>query len=216
MGSTLVVRSDYIFRGLLAESHLYTATFMSHQGHSWEREYRDPKLVTGHAEPQGDTLRFFKFLNKERKFRIEGRTVLDLGCGTGRNSNYLANLGNTVIGIEISPTALGVAQARAKKLGAAVDYRHGDIGEPYDLPTESVDIILDVTASNSLDERGRAVYLQEMHRVLKPGGKIAILDIDCAPEYLEYFKSQGMNNARLLGPRYTFGNKTYLVLAEKK
>jgi len=143
---------------------------MSHQGNSWEREYRDPKLVTGHAEPQGDTLRFFKFLNKEREFRVEGRAVLDLGCGTGRNSNYLADIGNAVIGIEISPTALGVAQARAKELGVAVDYRRGDIGEAYDIPTESIDVILDVTASNSLDERGRAVYLQEMRRVLKPGG----------------------------------------------
>ena len=147
---------------------------MSHQGNSWEREYRDPKLVTGYGEPQGDTLRFFKFLSKEQKFRVEGRTVLDLGCGTGRNSNYLADLGNTVIGIEISPTALGVAQAQAQELGVMVDYRRGDIGEPYDIPAESIDIILDVTASNSLDEQGRAVYLREMDRVLKPGGYIFV------------------------------------------
>ena len=140
---------------------------MSHQGNVWDREYKSPKLVTKYEEPQGDTLRFFKFLKKEQKYKLENKTILDLGCGTGRNANYLADLGNKVIGIEISKTALNLAQSRAREIGVNVDYRLGDIGKPYEIADSSVDIILDVTSSNSLDEKGREIYLSEMNRVLK-------------------------------------------------
>ena len=143
---------------------------MSHQGNIWEREYRNPKLVTKNAEPQADTLRFLKFLKKEEKYKVEGRTILDLGCGTGRNSNYLAEMGNDVTGIEISKSALNLAESRATDMGLSVEYILGDIGAPYKLKDASVDIILDVTSSNSLDEKGREVYLQETNRVLKNGG----------------------------------------------
>ncbi len=143
---------------------------MSHQGNTWEREYRNPLLVTKNDGPQADTLRFLKFLKKEQKYRVEEKTILDLGCGTGRNSNYLADLGNSVIGIEISKTAINLAKARAEDMGVNVDYRLGDIGEPYKIEDNSVDIILDITSSNSLNEQGRENYLKETNRILKNGG----------------------------------------------
>jgi SAM-dependent methyltransferase len=141
-----------------------------HQGSVWDREYRNPKLVTKNDGPNADTLRFFKFLKKDQKYSVENKTILDLGCGTGRNSNYLAEKRNIVIGIEISKTALNVAKERAQSSGLNVDYRLGDIGEPYEIKDESVDIIIDVTSSNSLDEKGRETYLKESHRVLKNSG----------------------------------------------
>ncbi len=147
---------------------------MSHQGNIWDREYRNPKLVTKKEEPQNDTLRFFKFLKKERKYRLEDRNILDLGCGTGRNSNYLADLSNKVTGIEISKTAIDLAKKRAKELGVDVDYKLGDIGTNYDIASDSIDVILDVTSSNSLNEKSREIYLSEMNRVLKREGYIFI------------------------------------------
>lgn len=143
---------------------------MVHQGDIWDREYRNPKLVTKNDGPNADTLRFLKFLKKEEKYRVEDKKILDLGCGTGRNANYLAEKGNPVIGIEISKSALKIAEARAKEQNLIVDYRLGDIGEPYKIEDNSIDIILDVTSSNSLNEKGRAVYLAECSRVLKQGG----------------------------------------------
>ncbi len=141
-----------------------------HQGNIWDREYKNPKLVTKNDGPQADTLRFLKFLKKEQKYIVESRVILDLGCGTGRNANYLTERGNNVIGIDISKTALLLAQSRSEVLGVKVDYKLGDIGEPYDTPDLTVDIVLDVTSSNSLNESGRAVYLSEVSRVLKSGG----------------------------------------------
>jgi SAM-dependent methyltransferase len=143
---------------------------MSHQGNTWEREYKNPLFVTKNDGPQADTLRFLKFLKKEEKFQIEDRYILDLGCGTGRNSNYLADLGNKVIGIEISKTALSLAGERARDLKLDVDYRQGDIGKEYEIKDNSIDLVLDVTSSNSLDEKGREIYLKEVYRILKKDG----------------------------------------------
>lgn len=125
--------------------------------------------MTGGDKPQADVLHFFKYLKKVEKYKIEDRNVLDLGSGTGRNSNYLAEKGNSVIGIEISPTALEIATQRAEKANLDVDYRLGDIGSKYDIQDNCIDIILDVTSSNALNEKGREIYLKEMHRVLKGG-----------------------------------------------
>ena len=127
-------------------------------------------LVTKNEGPQADTLRFLKFLKKDQKYKVEEKSILDLGCGTGRNANYLSERDNKVIGIEISKTALRIAQARASELGLSVDYRLGDIGEPYDIQDNCIDLVLDVTSSNSLNEAGREVYLKEVSRVLKSGG----------------------------------------------
>ncbi len=136
---------------------------------AWEREYQNPKLVTKKEEPQADALRFFKFLKKEEKFKLESRRILDLGCGTGRNSNYLAERDNFVIGIDFSRTAINLAISRAKRKNIQVDYRLASISSPYDIEDNSIDLALDITSSNSLNEKSRDFYLQEVYRVLKPG-----------------------------------------------
>ncbi len=138
------------------------------QDMTWEREYRNPLLVTKSEEPQKDTLRFLKWLKKEQNVILENLSVLDLGCGTGRNSNYIAGLGNNVTGFEVSTTALDLARTRGR--GLSVSYQHQNIGAAYPLADNSIDLILDVTSSNSLNEKEREAYLSETARVLKPGG----------------------------------------------
>lgn len=140
------------------------------QDAAWEREYRNPQLVTKDEKPQKDILRFLKFLKKEEGILLEGLRILDLGSGTGRNANYAAGMGNTVTGFEISQTAIGLARARAEALGLFVEYRHQNIGAKYPFDDEVFDLILDITSSNSLNEKEREIYLSETHRVLKGGG----------------------------------------------
>jgi len=45
-----------------------------------------------------------------------------------------------------------------------------DFKEPYNIEDKSIDIVLDITSSNSLNEKGREIYLNEVNRVLKKGG----------------------------------------------
>ncbi len=143
------------------------------QENVWEKEYRNPQLVTKEAEPQPVVLNFLKFLKKKEKFVAENVAILDLGCGTGRNSNFLAekNAGNSVVGMEISATALKLARERATELGLInVEYIKQSIGEEFPFEDARFDIALDVTASNSLSEGEREIFLKETHRTLKPGG----------------------------------------------
>lgn len=140
------------------------------QVETWEKEYQNPQLLTKKDEPQNDVKRFIKFLRKIEKITPDGLAVLDLGSGAGRNANYLAGLGSKVSGLEISPTAIGLAKERANKMGVEVDYRLLDIGSKYPFQDKSFDLILDVMSSNSLNEKERDIYLTEVHRALKGGG----------------------------------------------
>lgn len=136
----------------------------------WEREYKNPKLVTKDDKPNADFLRFLKFLKKEQGINLENLQLLDIGSGTGRNSNYFASLGNSAVGLEISPTAVNIAKERALESRLPTTHIEHDVGLSFPLENDSCDIAIDVTSSNSLDEAGREVYLKETQRVLKSGG----------------------------------------------
>jgi SAM-dependent methyltransferase len=142
------------------------------QGKEWEREYRQSKFLTKDSKPQADVVRFVKYLKEAGigEGELKQMTVLDLGSGTGRNSQFFAEKGAKVIGYEISETAIKIAEQNAAKAGVDVQYKKQSIGDIFPLEGESVDIILDITSSNSLSEAERQIFLIETNRVLKPGG----------------------------------------------
>jgi SAM-dependent methyltransferase len=69
---------------------------------------------------------------------IRGKTILDLGCGKGENLIPLAKRGGNVIGIDISPELVRLAEARIRSSGVKADVA---VGSAYEtgLPDESVD-----------------------------------------------------------------------------
>ena len=140
----------------------------------WEREYQNPQLVTLGDEPQKDLHKCLKVLRKERGVTLEGLKVLDLGSGVGKNSIFLAERGNACVGIELSPAAVAEAKRRASEMSVSVDFRIGDIGQPYPFPDSEFDLLLDIMSSNSLNDAERETYLKESHRVLKPGGHFIV------------------------------------------
>lgn len=144
------------------------------QGAVWEREYRHPQLVTTEPGMQADVKRFLAFLKKERGVVLEGLDVLDVGCGTGRNGNALALMGNRVQGFDIAPTAIRLAKERARAEGLSATYAVGDMAQPLPYADAAFDVALDVTASNSLRAHERAVLLAELLRVLRPGGYLFV------------------------------------------
>jgi len=150
------------------------------QTRAWEAEYQKPVLMTKDERPQNFLIQTIKYLKKVKKQRATGWQVLDLGCGTGRNSNYLGEKDNQVVGIDIASNALKLGEARALKLGlnSKVKYLKQSIGEVLPFADKSFDLILDITASNSLNNREREIYLKEAWRVLKPG-RIMILRALC-------------------------------------
>ncbi|MCD4761505.1 class I SAM-dependent methyltransferase [bacterium] len=140
------------------------------QEKTWEKEYKNSKLITKKENPQKDVLRFLKYYKKTKNTELKNLKILDLGSGTGRNTNYLASLGNEVIGLEIAPTAVNLAKERAKNINLKIDYRIFNIGSEYPFEDNFFDLIFDITSSNSLNEKERKIYLSEVARVIKKDG----------------------------------------------
>jgi SAM-dependent methyltransferase len=149
-------------------------------GQAWESEYNKPQFLTLGTEPLSVVKDFMKWIKKERRKNpsdfsapLDTWTVLDLGCGNGKNLKYvIENYCESGIGYDISKTAIDQAKKLSGDLN--INYEVRSIGEKLPLENESVDIILDVTSSNSLNESEREIYLQEMKRVLKSGGYIFV------------------------------------------
>jgi SAM-dependent methyltransferase len=99
-----------------------------------------------------------------------GRTVLDLGCGSGEETIPLVHRGARVIGIDISPDLIAIARRRLDEANLDAEVR---VGSAYDteLPSESVDVIFSMSLVHHLElPRVR----DEMLRVLRPGGFVVL------------------------------------------
>lgn len=93
--------------------------------------------------------------------------ILDLGCGAGTNSLFLARRGFKVTGIDVAEGAIAAAKDRAKKAGLSVDFRVGDaLDLPF--PDEHFGGAIDVGCFHTLPLELRKAYAREVHRVVRP------------------------------------------------
>jgi ubiquinone/menaquinone biosynthesis C-methylase UbiE len=105
----------------------------------------------------------------------EGEYVLEVVPGPGYLSIEIAKLGNyNVTGLDISKTFVKIAQSNANKAGVVkAKFKHGDASNmPFD--NETFDFIVCTAAYKNFTKPIMA--LNEMYRVLKPNGKILIID----------------------------------------
>ncbi len=125
----------------------------------------------------------FEFLAQRVAEQIpEGAKVLEVAPGPGYFAVELARLHDfEVTGLDISRTFVDIARENARAAGVRIDFRHGSASKmPF--PAGSFDFILCRAAFKNFTEPVRA--LNEMHRVLKPGGKAWIIDLrrDASPQ----------------------------------
>ena len=143
--------------------------------------------------------------------------ILDIGCGRGAVLLMAAKLvpGGRTLGIDLwktsdqSGNALEATSQNARLEGVAdrVDLRTGDM-RALPLQDESVDVILSSLAIHNVsDATGRARAIDEAVRVLRPGGRIVIVDINATREYEARLRQRAMADVerRSLGPRMWFG-----------
>lgn len=101
--------------------------------------------------------------------------VVDLGCGEGDLSLLFAPSAEELIAVDQSQAMLNIIDQRAKEKNISnITTLHGD-AEKLEIESSSVDlIILSQTLHHTADPKNS---IQELHRVLKPGGNFLILDL---------------------------------------
>ena len=158
----------------------YPAYYTSQNFHGIDRGYLnisaavsyDP--ITQFALPPGEALVRQGLIDA---IQSKPRRILDLGCGTGSTTLLLKQAfpDAEVVGLDLSPYMLVVAEHKAKQAGLEIRWKHGN-AEQTGLPPNSFDL---VTASLLFHETPPTVaqtILRETYRLLTVGGEVLLLD----------------------------------------
>lgn len=106
--------------------------------------------------------------------------ALELGCGVGRLSTYLARQGLRATGVDFSPVAIARARERAAREHAPPEFLVADVTRLSAL-SGPFDVSLDVGCFHCFDPSGQRAYASEVARLLKPGGTHLIWALDSPP-----------------------------------
>lgn len=183
------------------------ASFVLHakQRRIWEQEHKRPAMfpTVDSNVPDPGVVRFWDFVYLRK--RNTGISGLEICCGKGRNSIWLAENGAKMTAFDFSRTAMAEARRLQRKLPVAdrVTFRLHDALAPWPFEARSFDFIVDSFGTADIESAGgREFVIQEAARVLKKRG-LYFLQID-SPErgfFAERMKSHpGPHKNTLLFP----------------
>lgn len=133
---------------------------------NWNARWREKALT---ANWQADS-----WLLKVRPFLSAG-SVLDIACGMGRNSIYLADQGFAVTAVDMSEVALSLLKTEAQRRGLKIETLLLDLENAPVLPTGPFDLLLNFFYLH------RPLLPQELARV-RPGGVVVVRTFSSAGE----------------------------------
>ena len=151
--------------------------------------------------------------------------VLDVGCGRGLMLIGVAKrlTSGSVTGVDLwqaedqsgnNPETTR-ANARAEGMEGRIEIQTGDARQlPFE--ADSFDSVVSSWALHNIYQRdGRERALREIVRVLKPGGRLLLMDIRHAHEYEEFLKQAGLAGVQLSAPNFLFVIPSHAVTARK-
>lgn len=123
----------------------------------------------------------------ERELRLKpGNRLLDLGCGAGRHAIELAKRSYDVTGVDVSPFMLAEARKRAAEAGVEVTFIQldlSDLGSALRGTSFDAAICLCESGLGVLGEEADFRFLQDVHRLLKPGGGFVLTGLNATRRY---------------------------------
>lgn len=129
------------------------------------------------------------FLGKERLFRekvlnlgrvTHGESVLDVGCGTGTlaiAAKKRVGVEGSVHGLDPSMEMLARAEKKVRKAGVEVQFKSG-VAEALPFPDAQFDVVLSTVMLHHLPQKTRRQCVTEIRRVLKPEGRVLVVDFE--------------------------------------
>jgi SAM-dependent methyltransferase len=137
---------------------------------------------------------------------ISGRRVLDVGCGSGPLSAWLASHGAEVVGFDTSARMVGLAE---KKRIERASFRVADLAQPLDfLSDRSFDVVVASLVMHYLHDW--VAPLRELRRVLRPSGQLIISTHHPAAD-IELSRTGNYFDTELISDRWDLGGKVFDV-----
>lgn len=137
---------------------------------AWIEEYKRRGIPSSfRKDPTKPVIEFVAWL-KNKGHRVEG-TAVDVGCGLGRNSFYLASEGFQVIGIELIEENVRLINEQAQSNRLTVHAIAQDAATSWSITQNSVDIAIDVFCyKHIVCKEKQKIYRQELAKALKSDG----------------------------------------------
>ncbi|MGH3678422.1 MAG: class I SAM-dependent methyltransferase [Mycobacterium sp.] len=105
-------------------------------------------------------------------------SALDVGCGTGDASIYLAQHGWHVTGVDFVPMVLDKARGKARAAGVSVNFVHGDVTHLSQAKIGSgFQLIVDTGTLHGMSDRDRDLYVHEITVAAAPRARLLIVAI---------------------------------------
>jgi len=127
----------------------------------WEQSYQDPDAIAFSKGPTSDLAEFHHLISP-------GSSILDVGCGEGRNAIFLAGLGHTAEGFDLSQAGAAKAQAIAAARGVDARFWAQDLAA-FEFERD-YDVILSHGVLHLTKKQVRDAFIQQAQAHTVPGG----------------------------------------------
>ncbi|HEY5001359.1 MAG TPA: methyltransferase domain-containing protein [Candidatus Cryosericum sp.] len=143
---------------------------------------------------------------------VRGKTVLDVGCGTGLYSIRLSEGGADVTAVDISPKMIEIARRKAQDRSQYIWYDQADMAKlPYE--NRTFDMVVSITALEFATDP--LLALMEMARVLRPGGKLVVGVLNNDSPWADARREHAKREESIYGEAHFFSSSDLRLLIHR-
>jgi len=118
-------------------------------------------------------------VTREALANLNFKSILETGCGTGKNTSFLSQIGEQVHALDFSQ---GMIEKALEKVKAAnVRFSIADLTQRWPCENEAYDLIVCNLVLEHIEDL--SVFFSESHRVLEPGGKFLVNELHPFRQY---------------------------------